>query len=62
MRIKVKPGCIGIHYCIIPKNKEDVISLEIKYLKKYLKNPIMTDIKYFYYFMYNIIFRNVRSS
>ena len=61
LRVKTKPACIGIHYCIIPKKKEDVPLIEIEYLKLYFKNPFTTDLKYIFYFLYNVFLKKVRS-
>ena len=61
-RIKTKPACIGIHYCTIPENSNDVFRLERIYLKKYFSNPVKTDLLYFFMFLRNIIFKKIRSS
>ena len=61
LRVKTKPACIGIHYCTIPKNFDEVIDYEIKYLNQYFKNPILTDLKYFRFFLFNVLFKKVRS-
>ncbi len=61
LRIQTKPACIGIHYVTVPRNFDEVINYEIKYLKKYLKKPYKTDFNYLFKFFYNVFFKAIRS-
>lgn len=60
-RIKYKPGLVPPFYVDNPKTLEEIMASEIKYLDAYDKNPILTDFKYFWIAIYNIIFRRYRS-
>lgn len=61
-RIKVKPGLVPPYYAHMPKNFNELIASENKYLEDYFKNPLKTDFIYFFKAFYNIIFKNARSS
>ncbi len=61
-RIKYKPGLIPPYYADMPKNFEDIMESEKKYLEAYEKNPILTDLKYLFKVMFNIVFKGARSS
>lgn len=60
-RIKFKPGLIPPYYVDMPKSMEEIEASELKYLNSYEKNPLFTDIKYFFLAMYNIIIKRARS-
>ncbi|GAB4224874.1 MAG: hypothetical protein Kow00127_25650 [Bacteroidales bacterium] len=60
-RIKHKPGLVPPFYADMPKTLEEIMASEMKYLEAYEKNPILTDIRYFFRAFYNIIFRRARS-
>ena len=62
MRIKCKPGLIPPFYYDMPNTFEEIMKSEQKYLKSYFKNPIKTDIKYFFGAIKNILFGGARSS
>ncbi len=62
LRILTKPGLIPPYYADLPKTQEDFFLSELKYLEEYFKNPIKTDIKYFFKAFHNIIFKNARSA
>lgn len=62
LRFKTKPGLIPPYYADMPKTLEEIIESEEKYLKMYFKNPIKTDIKYFYLCFKNIFLGKARSS
>ena len=47
LRIKTKPGLIPPYYADLPKNFDEILVSEKKYLIKKIKNPIKTDIIYF---------------
>jgi len=56
-----KPGLIPPFYKDLPKTLEEIIESERNYLNLYAKNPLRTDIKYFFAAMYNILFKRARS-
>jgi lipopolysaccharide/colanic/teichoic acid biosynthesis glycosyltransferase len=61
MRIRHKPGLIPPYYADLPKNFEEILESEKRYLQAYEKNPVITDLRYFFKTAYNIIFKKVRS-
>lgn len=62
MRIKTKPGLIPPFYVDMPKTLEEIMESEKKYLIAYKKNPLFTDIRYFFGAFYNIAFKRARSA
>jgi len=62
-RIKTKPGLVPPYYAQYPTPKafEEVLKNENEYLDAYFKNPFITDWKYFWRIMYNIIIKRARS-
>lgn len=60
-RIKYKPGLIPPYYVDMPETLEEIMSSEIKYFDKYDKNPILTDITYFFLFIKNFISRKAKT-
>lgn len=62
MRIKTLPGLIPPFYADMPETLDQIMESELRYLKAYLKNPLITDIRYFFKALYNIIFRHARSN
>ncbi len=61
-RIKHKPGLVPPFYVDLPKTLEEIMESEMRYLEAYEKNPVITDIKYFFKAFYNIIFKKARSA
>lgn len=61
LRIKCKNGLIPPYYADMPKNFDEIIESEERYLYKKLKNPILTDIIYFFRAMNNIVLKKARS-
>ncbi len=61
LRIRYKPGLIPPYYADLPANFEEIMESEKRYLLAYEKNPIITDLRYFFKTAYNIIFKKVRS-
>jgi lipopolysaccharide/colanic/teichoic acid biosynthesis glycosyltransferase len=61
-RIKFKPGLIPPFYVDNPKTLEEIMASEIKYLNAYEKHPLLTDMKYFFVAVYNIVFKRYRSN
>ena len=62
LRIKTKPGRLPPFYVDMPKDLPEIMASEEKYLHAYLKNPIKTDIKYFFKIIQNILLRGKRSA
>ncbi|MFP4089792.1 MAG: sugar transferase [Cyclobacteriaceae bacterium] len=60
-RSRVKPGLIPPFYADLPKTLDEIMASEMKYLEAYEKNPIKTDIKYFFKALNNIIIKKARS-
>jgi lipopolysaccharide/colanic/teichoic acid biosynthesis glycosyltransferase len=61
-RIKTKPGLIPPFYVDMPKTIEEIQASELKYIEAYEKHPCITDWKYFWKAVWNILFRKARSS
>lgn len=61
LRTKFKPGLVPPYYVDLPKNFNQVVESERKYLISYEKSPFLTDIKYFFKAFYNIFFHKARS-
>lgn len=57
-----KPGLIPPYYIDSPKTFDEIIESERRYLNKYNKNPILTDIIYFFKFLKVVFLKGVRSS
>lgn len=62
IRIKYKPGLIPPFYVDLPKNFDEIVESEKRYLSAYDKHPFRTDMKYFFKAIYNILFKNARSN
>jgi len=60
-RLKTKPGLLPPYYADMPKTLEDIQESELNYLNLYFKNPLQTNIKYFFKIIFNIIFKRKRS-
>jgi lipopolysaccharide/colanic/teichoic acid biosynthesis glycosyltransferase len=62
-RIKFKPGCIPPYVSMnLKSDLNSVIEAEKKYLDLKIKNPYTTDLKFFFYAIFNIVFKGKRSS
>ncbi len=61
-RTKTKPGLIPPFYVDLPKTLDEIQASEMKYLDSYLKRPFLTDWRYFWKAIWNIIFKKARSS
>ncbi len=60
--LKHKPGLMSvIHSDVNVKTFEEAIKIEEDYLNQKDNSPYLTDIKYFFKIVYNIIFNNLRS-
>ena len=60
-RTKVKPGLIPPMYRDLPKNEKEFYDSEERYIDRYLKAPLKTDIEYLLKALYNIFIKRVRS-
>lgn len=60
-RMNFKPGLIPPVYVEIPKSLEDTVEIERRYLQAYQRQPLRTDIRYFFTALYNIFIKRVRS-
>jgi lipopolysaccharide/colanic/teichoic acid biosynthesis glycosyltransferase len=61
-RKRYKPGLIPPFYVDNPKTLEEIIASETRYFDAYDKHPFITDFKYFFKALYNIIFKHYRSA
>jgi lipopolysaccharide/colanic/teichoic acid biosynthesis glycosyltransferase len=61
-RLRFKPGLVPPFYVDMPKTFEEIMASENKYLDAYAKNPLWTDIRYFFSAAYNIILKRARSN
>ena len=61
-RKQFTPGLIPPVYVEIPKSLEDIVEIERRYLESYERNPILTDVRYFFRALYNIFIKKVRSN
>lgn len=61
LRIKFKPGLIPPYYVDMPKTMDEIEDSEFRYLEAYEKSPLITDIKYFFLALYNILIKRARS-
>ena len=60
-RIKYKPGLIPPFYADMPSDLDEIQKSEKRYLDSYDEHPSITDFKYFWKSMFNIMFRHARS-
>jgi len=61
-RIKYKPGLMPPYYADMPAGLDAIQHSEKKYFDAWDKNPVGTDLRYFFRSMYNIVFRSARSA
>ena len=61
LRLQFKPGLIPPYYADIPESFEGIVESEKRYLNRKLKNPIKTDVEYFFKAFFNIVFKGARS-
>jgi hypothetical protein len=62
MRKKIKPGLIPPYYADLPKELDEIMESEKKYIQAYCKHPIRTQWVYFWRALNNIVFRGARSA
>ncbi|MDD3038769.1 sugar transferase [Bacteroides sp.] len=61
LRVKTKPGLVPPFYADMPETLEEIEASEVRYLKVYLKNPMLTDWRYFWKAFRNIVLKGKRS-
>ena len=61
LRAKVKPGLIPPFYADLPETFDEITASEETYIESYMREPLLTDIRYFYTAAYNIIIKGARS-
>lgn len=62
LRTKFKPGLIPPFYVDMPSTTDEIFESERRYLMSYERNPIWTDVKYFFEAIWTIVFRRARSN
>jgi lipopolysaccharide/colanic/teichoic acid biosynthesis glycosyltransferase len=60
-RIKHKPGLIPPFYVDMPDTLEEIMASELRYIELYERNPFITDFRYFFKALRNILFKRARS-
>lgn len=61
-RLKYRPGLIPPFYADMPETLEEIMDSEMRYLNAYEKHPFLTDFRYFWQALYNIIIKRKRSA
>ena len=61
LRILIKPGLIPPYYADLPKDFDEILISERKYIERRIKSPYITNIRYFIKIIFNIVFKGVRS-
>ncbi len=62
LRCQFKPGLVPPFYADMPKSLEEIIASERRYLAQKQAKPFLTDWKYFWKAVWNIIFKHARSN
>jgi lipopolysaccharide/colanic/teichoic acid biosynthesis glycosyltransferase len=60
-RIQYKPGLIPPFYADMPADLEAIQASELKYLESYDRHPVLTDMRYLFKSLWNIMFHHARS-
>lgn len=61
-RKTIKPGLIPPFYADMPLTLEEIIDSELRYISAYKNSPFITDVRYFFKALINIIFKKARSN
>jgi lipopolysaccharide/colanic/teichoic acid biosynthesis glycosyltransferase len=61
-RIRTRPGLIPPFYADLPKTLEEIQDSEDRYLEAYFRHPMLTDWRYFWKAVYNIVVKRARSN
>jgi lipopolysaccharide/colanic/teichoic acid biosynthesis glycosyltransferase len=62
LRSNVKPGLLPPYYADMPTTLEEIMESERSYIEAYLKNPVKTQVTYFFKCVYNIVIKKRRSA
>ena len=62
LRKRIKPGLLPPFYADLPKTLDEIMISEKKYIEKYIKYPVKTDVQYFFKVIYNIVIKKARSN
>jgi len=62
VRIQGKPGLIPPFYADMPSNLNEIMESEARYIKAYLKDPLLTDFSYGWRAFNNILLNKARSA
>jgi lipopolysaccharide/colanic/teichoic acid biosynthesis glycosyltransferase len=60
-RIRFKPGLIPPFYADLPKSLDEIMASENRYLDAFEKSPLLTDFRYFFRAMFNILIKGAKS-
>jgi lipopolysaccharide/colanic/teichoic acid biosynthesis glycosyltransferase len=60
-RSRHRPGLIPPFYADMPETLDEIMESEMRYLDAHEKHPVLTDIKYFWKAMFNIVIKRKRS-
>ena len=61
-RLRFKPGLVPPFYVDLPRTLDEIMDSESRYLDAYAKNPLWTDVRYFFLAFWNIAFKHARSN
>jgi len=61
LRVEMKPGLVPPYYADLPKNFDQILKSEFRYIEEKKKNRVITDLLYFVRAINNIILRGARS-
>ncbi|MBM3421581.1 MAG: sugar transferase, partial [Bacteroidetes bacterium] len=61
-RVRYKPGLLPPFYADMPVTLDEIQESEKRYLDSYDRSPILTDIRYFFRSIWNIVCRHARSN
>lgn len=62
VRVQGKPGLIPPFYADLPRDLNEIMESEARYMKAYMKDPILTDFAYGLKAFNNILLKNARSA
>ncbi len=62
LRATVKPGLLPPFYADMPRNIEEIMESERRYIEQYKKHPVKTNFRYFFRILNNILFHRKRSA
>ena len=61
LRKKVRPGLIPPFYADLPETFEEICESERRYIQSFIREPVRTQIRYFFKAVVNIAFKGARS-